>query len=643
MSPARPPARGALIGALLLSLLPAPSRAAPPDEPSEPAPAAADGDVETIEITARRLRRDDRDGTLAVDRVRPADDPRPASDLGRLLERVPGVRILRSGDTGRAQSLQLRGAGGHQVAVLLDGVPLSAIRGVSVDLGSLPPSMIESADVVRGAAGAAYGSGAQGGALRLRTRSVDGSLADLRLRGGSFGLVQGDGALALGGRAADGLLLISGNRADGDFDYSDAQGRAATRYNNDHQRIGGLLRGRLRLADAEIVGLLHGHLAERGEPGSDQFPDGDARMDSDRVLGALGAAGDALDGLLAWSLRGWWLQRRSTFTDPTGPPATVPAAMRDRSAGLRGFAEWHGFDDHRPSLAFEARHQVASSTAPADSSGEDRWGGALVAAYTFEGLADLRIAPIVRLDALEGRAPMAVPKLGAVWRAVDRDRWALELRGNGGRLFRDPGFDELYVRRPGVRGDPDLRPEDGWGVDGGARLRLRGPLRITLDGMLFAQRYERIILFVPTDAYTVQARDDFSAAVDGVEVGVRLGWGPLDFEGTWLGQHARFTSTPAAPLPDRPAHRLAGLLQADLGPVTPFVSARWHGSVSADRFGSRARPGYGLVDAGLAARLPLDLSLAVEARNLFDVQAFDLLQRPLPGRSVIIEIGWSGG
>ncbi|MCA9542663.1 MAG: TonB-dependent receptor, partial [Myxococcales bacterium] len=182
-----------------------------------------------------------------------------------------------------------------------------------------------------------------------------------------------------------------------------------------------------------------------------------------------------------------------------------------------------------------------------------------------------------------------VPKLGLAW-ATAAGPLALVARVNTGRLFRDPGFDELYIRGPGIEGDPTLRPEDGWGGDVGLTVEVAaGALRATLDAMVFAQRYDRLILFVPDDAFTIRARDDFAAAVDGVELALRLGFGPVRFEGTWLGQDARFTTSPAAPLPDRPAHRLTGLLAAELGPVTPFALGRWHGTIHADRFGSRTR------------------------------------------------------
>src|SRR5262249_52980812 len=44
----------------------------------------------------------------------------------------------------------------------------------------------------------------------------------------------------------------------------------------------------------------------------------------------------------------------------------------------------------------------------------------------------------------------------------------LKLRASAARAFRIPTFTELYYHDPANLGSPDLRPEHGWSVDGGA-------------------------------------------------------------------------------------------------------------------------------------------------------------------------------
>ena len=637
--------RGVLAFLPLLVALFAP----PPAVPDEASSSEAESEAEVLEVHGRRLRRDGRDGGLATVVIEVGSDPRPLTELGAVVERAAGVRVVRSG--GGSETVQMRGAAGHQGGVWVDGVPLDDARGEAVDLGLLPPALFDRVEVVRGAAGAAYGGGAQGGVLHLRTRRFEqggGPVAgEVAVRGGSFGLAQVDGGVGGGGAAGDGLAAVSLSRATGDFAFVDAQGRAGTRLNNDHQRGSLLLRGRWRpAAGVEVGGLLLGTLAERGEPGRDAFPDGDARLDRRSGLGLGFVEGDAWAGQVGWGGRVWVRQRRQVFVDPVASYADPQrSALVDDSSGVAAWAAWDGAAWHRPMVVLEGRLARAVSEVSgvggevgAEARDERRAGGAVVAGWEVEPVMGLRAVGLLRFDAQSGRAGWWVPKLGLV-----AEPWGeaagLVLRANAGRLFRDPGFDELYFVGQGIRGNPALRPETGWGVDAGVGWSRWG---WSLDVQGFMQRYERLIAFVPIDAYRVGARDDFAAVVAGVEAAVRFEGAWWLVEGTWLGQRARFVTDPVAPLPYRPGHRVGGLGQVTVGPVTPFVGGRWQSGVTVDRFGARRQAGYGLLDVGLRAGLPGGLAAAVEVENLLGREgAFDVAQRPLPGRSVVVEV-WGG-
>jgi vitamin B12 transporter len=57
-----------------------------------------------------------------------------------------------------------------------------------------------------------------------------------------------------------------------------------------------------------------------------------------------------------------------------------------------------------------------------------------------------------------------IPKFGILWNVTE----ALTVRNNYFRSFKFPDFEELYWVGGGNFGNPDLLPEDGWGVDIGA-------------------------------------------------------------------------------------------------------------------------------------------------------------------------------
>lgn len=604
--------------------------AAPPVEAGE--------GTELIEVEGRRLDRDARDEALWTEVVDVQADPRPLAGPGRALERAVGVRVVRSGDEGAPVSVQVRGAGGHQVGVLLDGVPLGSARGESVDLGWVPVGLLESVAVTRGAAGAAYGSGAMGGVVQLRTRRFEGAGGAAAVRGGSLGVAQVEGGVGVEGEAADGVVGVSLGRGTGDFAFVDAEGRAGVRRNNDHRRGAGLVRGRWRPSAGVEVGVMAlGSLDERGAPGRDAFPDEQARLM--RRWGLVSGWAEGAAGAVEWSGRGWARARRVVFEDPVVQSADpTRSTLDDVAVGVGGRAAYAG-EGHRPWVAVEGRHERAESGVEGVGGGglqAARLGGAVTGGWTVELGERVEVVGALRADGLEGRGLWWVPKLGAVVEVVE----GAVVRINGGRLFRDPGFDELYFVGQGIRGNPGLRPEDGCGGDVGAAVE-RGGVRVEVVG--FWQRYARLIAFVPLDAYRVTARDDFGAEVVGVEASARwsgqragVRWA---VEAAWVGQEARFEGETEAPLPYRPRHRVTGLAELGWGWVTGFGSGRWQSGVTIDRFGARTQPGYGLVDAGLSVALPGGLVLAGEVRNVGDVRdALDIERRPLPGRTVMVEL-----
>jgi vitamin B12 transporter len=64
-------------------------------------------------------------------------------------------------------------------------------------------------------------------------------------------------------------------------------------------------------------------------------------------------------------------------------------------------------------------------------------------------------------EAGDGKSFVPVPKIGAAWTVNS----SLTLKNNYFRSFKFPDFDDLYWIQAGFMGNPDLKPEDGWGAD----------------------------------------------------------------------------------------------------------------------------------------------------------------------------------
>lgn len=189
--------------------------------------------IEEIVVTGSRIRRDPltaRDWVLHVDE----DDRNRSglSSLGDLLARQPvsgsplSTRFNSSGNFGfpadgggvaaGASQVDLRHLGSKRVLVLVDGlrwVHGSSGSGVSgaTDLNTIPASVVERVEVLRGGASAIYGSDAVAGVVNVITRKVRGITASVH--GGTFenGGETGDLELAFGG--AWGATSASGHLA----------------------------------------------------------------------------------------------------------------------------------------------------------------------------------------------------------------------------------------------------------------------------------------------------------------------------------------------------------------------------------------------------------------------------------------------
>jgi vitamin B12 transporter len=112
---------------------------------------------------------------------------------GRSLEdvmaKLPGVQITRNGGPGTDTTLYLRGASKQHTAVYIDGIRVDAQNGSGgAQWESLPVDLIDRIEVLRGPAGAVYGSDALAGVVQIFTkRGEDGVHPFMGVGAGTYG------------------------------------------------------------------------------------------------------------------------------------------------------------------------------------------------------------------------------------------------------------------------------------------------------------------------------------------------------------------------------------------------------------------------------------------------------------------------
>ncbi|MBV7429244.1 MULTISPECIES: TonB-dependent receptor domain-containing protein [unclassified Acidovorax] len=93
-----------------------------------------------------------------------------ATGLADVLARVPGIEFSRNGGPGTTTGVFLRGAESRFTAVYIDGVRIDSQSTGGAAWESIPLAQIDRIEVLRGPAGAVYGSDAMGGVVQIFTK-----------------------------------------------------------------------------------------------------------------------------------------------------------------------------------------------------------------------------------------------------------------------------------------------------------------------------------------------------------------------------------------------------------------------------------------------------------------------------------------
>lgn len=128
--------------------------------------------LDPIVVTATRSNRTLSDAPVKVDVISSKQiEDNHAHTLKEALELLPNVYLKQvHGKTGYEISMQ--GFTGDQVLVLIDGLPITASTGSTVNLNQYMTMDIEQIEVVQGAASAQFGSAAMGGVINIITKPI---------------------------------------------------------------------------------------------------------------------------------------------------------------------------------------------------------------------------------------------------------------------------------------------------------------------------------------------------------------------------------------------------------------------------------------------------------------------------------------
>ncbi|MEC5398545.1 TonB-dependent receptor plug domain-containing protein [Uliginosibacterium sp. H1] len=589
-----------------------------------------------------------------------------ARTLRDALENVPGLQLREvHGKSGYEISLQ--GLTSDQVLVLIDGLPVAASTGSTVDVGQYLLSEVERVEVVKGASSAQYGSAAMGGVVNIITRRIrPGLAAAATVDIGSYGDQN------VSGRAFD----IGSKHAQASVEGGNEQLRA--RLSADALQSDGFSTDPdswPRQGDAVERQQYGGRLTWLPRRGSEFWIDASAYREDDEQRYLYFAPPNYIPQRKTESIErnryaggGQWrfdngLRTEVKLLDErydsnsqefsnSFRTASRLSGQHINHAGLQvDLPAWYGqlwqfgADYHRETLT-----QTINGRSELDDTDAVRSSRELFAQndYIINDTWELLLGLRWQDDSDFGTH--LAPKLGLSMNLPAMGGWQGKLRASAGEGYRVPNLKERhYVFDHSslgymVMGNPELKPESSTSLQFGGSFRFRE--RLTVDLNLFQNRLKDLIQ-TDLDNYTVvngiavySYRNVARARTRGVEAGAR--WQALDS----LALNAAYTWTQAQDLDNgqdltrRPRNMARlGLDWEATASTALTVRARYQSDELVSTATGARSPAWTTMDLALSHALGQGLSIFGGVNNLFDRQR-DFTDgndfSPLVGRYVYI-------
>ena len=544
-------------------------------------------------------------------------------DITGELHQVPGLQLGDYGGFAGLKTVSLRGMGSPHTAVYVDGVRVGNVQSGQGDMGMLDIENFSSAVVD-------YAQNSISFNTARPTFGQSRVTGKAEFKAGSFGTYLPAARIDL--KLSERIALsvnAAGIISKGDFPVADG----ATRANNDIRQVrGGVnLFGSMKDGDYHVKAFYNA--AERGTPGSINWPSEDRQKDMNTYL----------QGVMKKSFSPLYTLRLSAkagyddiyYTSSWGDSQYGQTELQLNSSHVFSINSWW-----KVSLAADIQWDKLASTNYSASRTT-----AISAVSTSFNLNRLSLNAAAEysgyFDRGEGSRHAISPSVDFRMRVID----GLDIVGFARRAYRVPMFNELYYVG---YGNPDLKPEDAWltdlGVDFHRQVSRTWNLKAKVDG------FYNILSNKITSAPTAEDPNIWLPYNIGKvrSIGLDLVTGADFTYGDWKGEmDLRYSYQSAV---DRTPDSYSYGQQIPYiakHTVTASVKASWKGyelnprwvlkSGRNDATGNLAD--WNTLDLTLSKtfklRGPLSLGINIAARNLLDCRYELVSGYPMPGRSFI--------
>ena len=453
-------------------------------------PAIAQVQLDDIVITANRTATDINKVGATVEVIdRQEIEAQGQAYVKDYLNRLPGITVTQNGPPGSASNIQIRGALGQYVKVLIDGIDVTDVAAPQAvaSFEHLLVGDIERIEVLKGAQSTLYGSEAVGGVISITTRrAARGIAARGHIEGGSYNTQLGVANVSYGTDKGDISFTAEGVRSDG-FSAADENAGNTERDGYENRTFSGT--AQYRFNDALRVFFVARSTSSEVELDGFSFVTGlptDNLIDkSTFALRAVrgGTEIKLFDGRFTNTLAVQHIGiDRENFGDF---PATF--ASERTKYEYQGVAR---FSSAVTAMVGAARDEISARTTSAFSTtSPDEAIASVYGQLLLEPFRNFNLTAGARRDDYSTFGTFDTYRFTTAYYVPD---WGTKLRASYGTAFRAPSLFELYDP---VYGNTALTPEESRGWDAGIDQTLTGG-RFKASATYFDLNIDNLVQFV---------------------------------------------------------------------------------------------------------------------------------------------------
>ncbi|MCL2764255.1 MAG: TonB-dependent receptor [Treponema sp.] len=587
-----------------------------------------------------------------------------AADIAYLLQDSLGLNVIRHGAYGNNVSINLRGFDTKRVAVLINGMPVNSSLDGKFDISQIDMNSIERIEVIYGGADSKYNvSGAFGGVINIITikkqepglrlaASVSNTSAmpgRYRDRNGEmqephredlFDTQNYSLSAAYGAEALSLTTKVFANRADNHFIFLDYTDRPRRKDNNEVRDAGASAALVWELRDLSRILLSSGfYYGNRNFPSSGFSGNAGNQRDlaiRENIIFDMPRA--FRDDMATEFSAGYQFHRRE-YTAPNGM-----VSLHDQLS-ISAVNRWNWFSGGSFTLRGGADYSYTHLDST-DAGKRSRFDSGFYMTAEIKPAESFLVIPSSKIIfTSEGSGNFAlIPKLGILWNVTEN----FALKNNYFRNFKFPDFEELYWGGGGGIGNPNLRPEDGWGADLGGTWRVTKLLQ--LESVFFAQWIRDSIHWFSGSGGIWRPENAGEAALFGLEnkavFGMPFSGGPFNkvtatFSHRYLLSYLlsyNYTFTSNKRIPYNPEHILSGSLELGWKNGALTVSGHYESLRFHDIANHTALKPHFLLNASVNQKTGKNLTVFCALRNILNTSYESFFDYPMPGTTLTLGI-----